>query len=234
MKKTKKVFEFNYEKQILTNKFEKGSEWVIDDNISIPTVKFDGTATFYKDGIFYKRYDLKPKISKKEKLFRKKNGILYTWDDFPQKPENAIPCQENFDAVTGHFPMWVPVDFKSNENKYHLEAFENAKKAGILENETSYELIGEKINGNPHNIVGHKLIKHGSVIINNLSKPYNIDNIYKWLIDNNEEGIVFWNKETGELAKIRRKDIAIDTSYNFKWDKAEIKDFHNLEEIKNK
>ena len=40
-----------------------------------------------------------------------------------------------------------------------------------------------------------------------LPKPYTFESIYHWVLNNDEEGIVFRDLKTGEMAKIRKKDF---------------------------
>ena len=164
------------------NEINPENEWVINGE-GIPTRKFDGTATAIINGELYKRYDVK-----KGK----------------QVPENAIPCQDP-DEITGHWPHWVKCDRNNHADKWHLIAFD------ALENKEdgTYELCGEKLQGNPEHLTGHILIKHGIEVLpvadfsfeglkNYLSNPY---------LD--IEGIVFHHKTDGRMCKIRKCDFGI-------------------------
>jgi hypothetical protein len=144
------------------NEVNPKNEWVFKNGI--PTRKFDGTSCAVINGVLYKRFDLK------------KGKTL---------PPNSIPCQEA-DKITGHHPHWTPCITGDNSNKYHLEAF-----TGDFEDGT-YELIGEKTQGNPEKITGHKLIKHG---IERLSlEDDSFEYIRQYLTDNDIEGIVFHHR----------------------------------------
>ena len=158
------------------------NKWVLDGE-GIPTRKFDGTATAIINGELYKRYDAK----------RGK-----------QVPVGAIPCQEP-DAITGHYPHWIKCERNKPSDKYHFEAFDilNNKEDG------TYELCGEKIQGNPEHISGHRLIKHG---IEQLSiTDFSFEGLRKYL-SNPEldiEGVVFHHRTDDRMCKIRKCDFGI-------------------------
>src|SRR6476620_6230466 len=76
-----------------------GCEWVLAGE-GVATRKRDGTACAVVGGVLHLRYDAK----------RGK-----------QPPPDAVPCQEP-DAVTGHWPHWLPVGDRP-EGKWHREAW---------------------------------------------------------------------------------------------------------------
>jgi hypothetical protein len=150
----------------------------------IATRKLDGTCTMFSDGKLYKRYDAK---------------------EGKPIPDGAILCQPEADAVTGHLPCWVPVDFRKPENKWFRLAVENQ---GILPDGT-YELCGKHFQNNPEHIDGEFdiFIKHGSIILDNVSR--NFDGIKTYLGQNMIEGIVF-HRGNGEMCKIKRTDFGFE------------------------
>ena len=159
------------------------NSWVYESGI--PTRKFDGTACAIIGGELYKRYDVK-----------KERAV----------PHEAIPCQEP-DTITGHWPHWVKCDRSDPSCKYHFQAFDFES----LEDGT-YELCGEKVQGNPEKITGHKLIKHGSEILS--ITDFSFDAIKEYLSgDVDIEGIVFHDKNGyGRMCKIRKVDFGIKRS----------------------
>lgn len=162
-----------------TNKVTPGCEWVLNGE-GWATEKFDGTCCLIEKGVLYKRFDLKM------------GRIL---------PYGAIPCQNEPDPITGHFPHWVKVNEYDPQDKWFVEAF---KKCKNLEDGT-YELVGEHFRGNPYKLKGDKFIKHGSVILENV--PRDFDGIWEYLRKNKKiEGIVFY-RENGEMCKIKRTDF---------------------------
>ena len=143
-----------------------------------PTRKFDGSCCAIIDGEIYKRYDAK----KGKKV-----------------PDGAIPCQEP-DPMAVHQPCLLKCDENKPEDKYFIEGFNN------LENKIdgTYELCGEKIQGNPEKITGHQLIKHGCEVL--LNVPRDFEGIKEYLKDKDIEGIV-WHRDNGDMVKIKKKDF---------------------------
>jgi hypothetical protein len=164
------------------NEINIENQWVFDGE-AIATRKFDGTAIAIINGELYKRYDVK-----KGK----------------QAPVDAIPCQEA-DPISGHHPHWLKCDRNKVEDKYFFEGFD------ALENKEdgTYELCGEKVQSNPEKINGHKLIKHGSELLQLPS--LNFEDLKAYLSDpsNNIEGIVFHHKSDGRMCKLRKSDFGI-------------------------
>lgn len=164
------------------NEINIENQWVFDGE-AIATRKFDGTAIAIINGELYKRYDVK-----KGK----------------QAPVDAIPCQEA-DPISGHHPHWLKCDRNKAEDKYFFEGFD------ALENKEdgTYELCGEKVQSNPEKINGHKLIKHGSEVLQLPS--LNFEDLKLYLSDpsNDIEGIVFHHKSDGRMCKLRKSDFGI-------------------------
>jgi hypothetical protein len=174
---------------IVINEINPENEWVFEGKY-IATRKFDGIASAIINGELYKRYDVKKGRT---------------------APEGAIPCQEP-DALSGHHPHWLKCDRNKGEDKLFFEAFD------ALENKEdgTYELCGEKIsterftkNLNVEKVKGHKLIKHGSEVLN--VPDLSFEGLKTYLADPNNdiEGIVFYNTEDGRMCKLRKKDFNI-------------------------
>lgn len=180
MKKIASLFKRDYEgnRQVL-NEVVEGSEWVLDGD-GLATRKWDGTACMIQDGELYKRYDVK-------------KGR--------EVPEGAIPCEPHANEHTGHWPHWVKVG-DGNEDKWFREADMNGLPDG------TYELIGEKVNGNKEMIQGHRFVKHGFDVL--LGVPRSYEGLKFYLSDTEIEGIV-WHHPDGRMVKIKRKD------FGFKW-----------------
>jgi hypothetical protein len=163
------------------NEIDPKNDWVIKEGKGIPTRKFDGTACAIINGELYKRFDLK------------KGRTL---------PPNVTPCQEP-DKITGHHPHWVKCEREDNSNRWHFVAFDDL----INKEDGTYELCGEKVQGNPEKIEGHQLIKHGSetFFIGALS----FESIREFLRSNDIEGIVFHHIDDDRMCKIRKSDFGI-------------------------
>ncbi len=198
MKKTACVFNYDHENEIVLNEVKKGCEWVLTDD-AVATLKLDGSACLFKDGILWKRYDRKllPKYSKNFKPGDKPDISC-----FKTPPEGFVPCEESYDPNTFHWPGWVPV---GKNDKYHLEAFENSKSE--LVEGCTYELMGPNIAKNTAELDKHILMKHGGIVLDVPDRSY--EGIKKYLNEHYIEGIVFHNKKDGRLAKITRKHFDI-------------------------
>ncbi|MCB9194933.1 MAG: hypothetical protein H6598_01795 [Flavobacteriales bacterium] len=154
--------------------------WILE-GLAIATRKFDGTSCAIIAGELYKRFDLK------------KGRVL---------PDFAIPCRVP-DPITGHHPHWVKCDRSSPSDQWHFAAF-NAladKKDG------TYELCGEKIQGNPEGIKGHQLIPHGKEKLEDLDLSF--EGLKRFLTTTDIEGIVFHHLTEDKLCKIRKSDFGI-------------------------
>ena len=179
MKKIKSLFKRDYGSgaRLVYNEVVEGSEWVINGE-GVPTRKFDGTCCAIINGEIYKRYDAK-------------NG--------KPVPEGAIPCQEP-DPITGHQPCWLKCQEGNPSDKYFWEGFNNLED----KQDGTYELCGEKVQGNPEHIEGHKLIRHGIEVLENV--PRDFDGLKEYLKDKDIEGIV-WHRANGDMVKIKKKDF---------------------------
>ena len=148
------------------------------------TVKIDGSCCAIIKGEFYKRYD-----AKKGK----------------KPPEGAIPCCDP-DPVTGHWPHWVKVDESNPADKWFVEALNNASSKMTVGDGT-YEAIGPHFQGNPYNLPGDVLIKHGVI---HISVKRTFEGIRDFFANGARmEGIVFW-LDGEPVCKIKRTDFGLD------------------------
>jgi len=166
------------------NEINPENDWVFKDGI--PTRKFDGTASAIIDGEIYKRYDVK-------------KGR--------EVPKGAIPCQEA-DLITGHHPHWLKCDINKPEDKYFFEGYNSLAELEKVEDGT-YELIGEKIQGNPEKIQGHHLVKHGLHTLSLEDDSFEYLKNYLSNPNNDIEGIVFHHRTDGRMCKLRKSDFGI-------------------------
>lgn len=116
-------------------------------------------------------------------------------------------------------PWYVDADESDKADGYIFEAVQMTDFSGIPDGEWSAEALGEKIQGNPLNIVGHKLFFFSlddwkrRVVYNDA--PTDFEGLKKWLpaqksIFGNDcgiEGIVWHNVENGQMCKIKVKDF---------------------------
>ena len=190
-----------------------GCEWVLNEPC-IATRKMDGTASAIINGMLYARLDFKNLKSK-------------------QLPSGAIACQPLPDPITGSHPFWVPVvkdginilnacRFRTKEAvidmqyKYHYKAFKRLiqenqdiidKTMSLSSLDGTYELCGKHIKGNPEQLEIDTLIKHGSIVLEDVPKTF--DGIREYLRTHYIEGIVFY-RNNGGMAKIKRSDFGFE------------------------
>jgi len=172
---------------LVINEINPENQWVFDGE-GIPTRKYDGSACAIINGELYKRYDAK-------------HGR--------KAPEGAIPCQEP-DTATGHHPHWLKCERHKLEDKYFWEAFDKSVEGSMTGPwDGTFELIGEKVQGNPEKIQGHVLVLHKAHVLQGLIFPYTFENIKQYLSTVDMEGIVFHHKTDDRMCKIRKSDFGI-------------------------
>ena len=171
--------------------------------------KIDGTCCLIRNGKLHKRRDVKPKY---------KRGKLINAN--PTPPNNWIPTSEK--DKKGHWIGFLPLDEKSNDDKYHRmvlnedrtigkflffknnEFYEKEEKLSNY-NEKTVELIGPKINGNLYNLNDYYLVIHGSIPI--IDPPeINLKSIKKWFNESKNSGIEGFviHFENGDSFKLHR------------------------------
>jgi hypothetical protein len=184
MRKIVSLFQRNYDgDRLVRDEVVPGADWVVAGE-GTPTRKWDGTACMLRAGILFKRYDAK----------RGKTP-----------PAGFEPAQEDADAVTGHWPGWLPVG-EGPEDRWHREALANS---GPLTDGT-YELVGPKVQGNAEHLVRHILVPHGRDILDGV--PRDFAGIEAYLAAHDIEGIVWWRDPADpdcDKAKIKTKDFGL-------------------------
>ena len=100
---------------------------------------------------------------KENKLYRK-----FDYKKVRKLPDNAIPCQDKPEPITGHFLHWVECSKFNPNDKYHIYAF---NKKDVWENGT-YELIGLHFQGNPYNLDDDILERHGIKLLDDVPRTY--------------------------------------------------------------
>lgn len=157
--------------------------WVLAGE-GVATRKLDGTAVLVREGLLYARYDAK-------------RGKA--------PPVGALPCTEEPDPTTGHWPHWVLAT--RPEDRWIREAHEHlCNSLGHVAQDGTYEAVGLAINGNPEGLGRHMLFRHGAQTVVNVVRTF--DGIRAALTDLPWEGIVFHHPD-GRMAKIRRRDYGL-------------------------
>lgn len=181
MRKIISLFKRDYEgTRLVYDEVVPGAEWVAAGE-GIATVKWDGTACMVRDGHLFKRYDVR-------------RGKA--------PPPGFEPSQEP-DPVTGHCPGWVPVG-DGPEDKWHREALAVAPDL----TDGTYELVGPKVQGNPHGAVDHQLFRHGEWLDERPAAPRDFDGLREYLRHGYIEGIV-WHHPDGRMVKIKARDFGL-------------------------
>ncbi len=181
MKKIKSLFMRNYETdRLVRDEVVSGAGWVIDGK-GTATEKIDGTCCMIKGGKLYKRYDYKPG--------RK------------CPPDFEFACDP--DPVTGRAAGWVPVTDEP-QDKWHKSVDISFLK------DSTYELVGPKVQGNPYRLKEHYLLKHGEHTLENA--PRTFQEIKKFFADVKIEGIV-WYRENGDMVKIKARDFGFKNDF---------------------
>lgn len=177
MKKIPTLFErdWNGDRSRVLPQVHAGCEWVLAGE-GVATRKLDGTCCMIRDGKLYKRRELRPG-DKEPPLF--------------ERPDH--------DEETGKTVGWVPCDIGAAD-KWHMEAFSEEPNWP----DGTYELIGPKVQGNPEEWSGHQLIRHGSIMEDDV--PRTFDGLAEWLAEQDIEGIVFHHPD-GRMAKIKLRDF---------------------------
>jgi hypothetical protein len=112
------------------------------------------------------------------------------------------------DPVTGKRVGWVLCNRDEPTDRWHWEAYDRA--APDLAPGT-YELVGPKVQGNPHDTRNHVLIPHGNGP--DLDPPTEFDALGAWLhhvaTDTAQPGFegIVWHHPDGRMAKIKTRDF---------------------------
>lgn len=143
----------------------------------VATVKWDGTACMFDGDIWWKRREVK--VGK--------------------------PTPEDFYVVgeaNGKQQGWVPADVDDPADKWLWEAVDVAPDRAP----GTFELVGPKVQGNPHRLTAHLLWRHGDMHV--MEGPVSFDSIRDRLAGLDGEGIV-WHHADGRMAKVKRRDFGL-------------------------
>ncbi len=187
MQKIPTIFERDWDgdRSRVLDKPHSDCAWVFAGE-GVATRKLDGTCCLVRDGILYKRHEVRE--GKTEPL-----GF----------EEIAV------DGETGKRVGWVPVG-DGPEDKWHREGFAASLLIGesVFEDGT-YELVGPKIQGNPEGFDTHHLVSHSSPNLLSLGTPPTDFETLKTFLDPLDiEGIV-WHHPEGRMAKIKKRDFGL-------------------------
>lgn len=161
-----------------------GMEWVLRGE-GEATEKVDGAACAIIGGVLHKRCDANPRKGR-------------------VPPSGGIPCQDEPDPYTGHWPFWVRV-VDCGADKWFLNAYYNTPWYGA---DGTYEAVGLHFNGNPYGLDDDFLEPHGRIKVRDFPRDYG--GMEDYFRTHAIEGIVFW-KDGEPQCKIKRSD------FGFKW-----------------
>jgi len=127
-----------------------------------------------------------------------KDGVLYRrLNAKKQSPADFVHWTLDPKQRTGH--GWIPVK-DTPADRIHMGVDIKGLSDG------TYELCGERVNRNPENIAGHRLIKHGSVVFKDV--PISFVGLKEWLSNKDIEGIV-WHSPSGDMVKLKKSDFGM-------------------------
>ena len=163
----------------VTGEITPGCEWVFDGE-GTASYKWDGTCIMLdENGNWWARREVKPGKA---------------------EPQNWREVDN--DQITHKRMGWEPIEQAS-----HYKAFQEATKAVTVP--WTYELVGPKVNGNPHGLDRHSVVPHGAHILDDVPRTYDGLNSFLRELSQREtyvEGIVFRHPD-GRMAKIKTRDF---------------------------
>lgn len=184
MKKIPTLFKRDFSNNgMITPEYNEGTDWVLNGE-GVATRKYDGTSVLIRDGKMLKRYELRP-----------------------GKVAPADFEEVDFDETTGKKVGWVQVGWGS-EDKWFREAVNGGDPDHVDMPAGTYELVGEKVQGNPENFPNHMLVKHSKAEVFHPAPPTEFEALKSWLLDKDIEGIV-WHHPDGRMVKIKKKDYRL-------------------------
>ena len=184
MKKMPTIFVRDMSKQpaLVIDEMSPGCEWISSPD-AIATRKHDGTCCLVRDGRLYRRYEVKK----------------------GKKPPEGFEPSQPPDENTGKQPGWLPVT-DAKQDRWHIEAADNALADGWMVPDGTYELVGPKVQGNPERYDTHRFLLHGCEQLRDV--PTDFEGLRDWLSRHDVEGIV-WHHHDGRMAKIKKKDFGL-------------------------
>ena len=136
----------------------------------------------------------------------------------------------DIDPDTGKIVGWVPCEPTSPDDRKYYQGLGHliySQPAGTPwptgHTAGTYELVGPKVQGNPHHLADHQLVRHGADILDDV--PTAFDELGRWLhqaagmtlIEDlagaplpGFEGVV-WHHPDGRMAKIKVRDFPAPT-----------------------
>lgn len=145
------------------------------------TKKFDGAAVLIKDGLPFKRRELKAGAA--------------------EPPDFLLAAT---DEVTGERVGWVPIG-SGPEDRWFRAALVFGG-GGRLPDGT-YEAIGPHFQGGVEGVGAEMLVRHGGYVLHPPSRTF--EGLREWLRPIDIEGLVFHHQD-GRMAKIKKRDFGLN------------------------
>ncbi|MCW2953243.1 MAG: mucin [Conexibacter sp.] len=171
----------------LLREVNDGCEWVLAGE-GVATRKYDGTCCMFDGTDWWARREVKPG---------------------KHAPANFVSVDH--DPVTGKTVGWEPMA-QSPFAKFHAEALGDFPDQAWAPG--TYELCGPKVNGNPEQFIGHKLVEHADaeglfvVGLDYDDLATTVGALHRaWGV----EGIV-WHHPDGRMAKLKARDFAAEVT----------------------
>lgn len=139
------------------------------------TPKWDGTCVMFDGTDWWARREVRP---------------------YKDPPPGWVQVEE---TLGGRRIGWEPA-YMSPFKRFWMEAVDEDRF-----DPGTYELVGPKVNGNPHSLNQHMLVNHdhqSPVIV-----PTDYDGLRDWLEDYQFEGLVWHHRNDDRWAKIKRRDF---------------------------
>jgi hypothetical protein len=175
-------------RRFVTREVNPVCRWVADGE-GVATFKWDGTAVLVDDdGGVWKRREVKAGHT-----------------------QPAGHRLVEIDEVTGKSIGWVPARFDGPEDRWLAEAVAAHSPPGSLIPAGTYELVGPKVQGNPHGFGDHRLIRHGVTPVLGGVDCRDYEGLVGWMSElggtiTGFEGLV-WHHPDGRMAKLKLKDL---------------------------
>jgi hypothetical protein len=176
MRKIPTIFMRDESRRLVIDQKNSAADWVFRGD-GVATQKHDGTCCLVRDGVLFRRYDLRP----------------------GKTPPFGFEAADGADEITGSIMGWVPVGH-GTDDKWHREAVIDRPLPG----NGTYELCGPRVQGNPEKLMSHHLIPHGIVPLPDA--PTDFSGLRNFLSVRDIEGIV-WHHPDGRMAKIKKRDF---------------------------
>lgn len=172
----------------------EGCEWVIAGE-GVATRKYDGSGCMIRDGVLFKRREVKPPPPKRGK------PIV----DVAEPPEGfeEVDRRQNKHGQT-ILTGWIPVG-DGPADKWHREAFDELEQGSWPDG--TYELVGPSVQGNREHAPAHLLVAHREALPYP-DAPRTFEGLKVWLAERDIEGLV-WHHPDGRMAKIKGRDFGL-------------------------